>query len=113
MKKMLKVDLGTIIQDAIIVHDMTQKQVAKAVNISQQTLSHIIHNRRTPNMEDFYALAKLLDLDIFHIFGLTDGHPYDPMDFHLYRRIQELPGEDKMIIKTMVDRLINLRNGNL
>ena len=69
-RNQIDTDLGAAIKEGIILNNMTQKQLAKALHISQQTLSCYIHNQRTPNIHDLVAISQILNLDIYVLLGL-------------------------------------------
>ena len=89
-------DIGLIIKDSIIEHNMTQKEVAKRINIAPQTLSHYIHNRRTPNLECFFDLVDLLDLN--EQFFSTQTYDKAMVEQFIKKTIPTLTYEQKRIL---------------
>ena len=73
-RNQIDTDLGAAIKEGIILNNMTQKADTKALHISQQTLSCYIHNQRTPNIHDLVAISQILNLDIYVLLGLKEGH---------------------------------------
>ena len=90
------IDIGIIIKESIIEHDMTQKEVAERVNIAPQTLSHYIHNRRMPNLELFFDLVDLLELNEYFFAR----KPYDKamIDQYIKKIIPTLSYDQRRIL---------------
>ena len=58
--------------------NLTQEEVAKKLNIKQNTYSQYENFQREPSIELLIRLAKLFDTSIDYIVGLTDeeqGYP--------------------------------------
>lgn len=96
-------NLGEIIRQAIIEHDMTQKEVAKILHISPQTLSSYINNRRIPSLECFFDLVDLLDLNgrFFNPSINTQG-----LDAFLTNVIPNLCFEQKRILYSLAQEML-------
>ena len=73
-RNQIDTDLGAAIKEGIILNNMTQKQLAKALHISQQTLSCYIHNQRTPNIHDLVAISPDSESGYLCITWLKEGH---------------------------------------
>lgn len=89
-------DIGGIIKQSIIEHNLTQKQVAEMVHISPQTLSSFVNNRRTPNLECFFDLVDLLDLN--DQFFKHSSFDETILDTYLTKIIPSLPFEQKRLL---------------
>lgn len=50
----------------------TQEQLAKAVNITRQSLSRYETNERTPNIELIYSIAQHYDVSADYLLGLSE-----------------------------------------
>ena len=87
-RNQIDTDLGAAIKEGIILNNMTQKQLAKALHISQQTLSCYIHNQRTPNIHDLVAISQILNLDIYVLLGLKKDIP-DHLDHIILQKYNE------------------------
>lgn len=106
MKKYhIETNLGAAIKEGIVLNNMTQKQVAKAIHISQQTLSCYIHNQRTPNIHDLVAIAQILNLDIYTLLGLKKDRP-DQLDRIIYKKVMKLDRKGKKMVHNYVERLL-------
>ena len=53
-------------------NDLTQQQVAKIINKSQQGYNHIETGRAELKIEDLVKLCKFYNLSADYIIGLTD-----------------------------------------
>lgn len=70
--------LGDVIQSALEMRDLTQKQAADDLNITPQTFNSYVKNHRYPDMDVLRSIAIYLELDMNSILGL---HPDE--DSHL------------------------------
>ena len=104
-RNQIDTDLGAAIKEGIILNNMTQKQLAKALHISQQTLSCYIHNQRTPNIHDLVAISQILSLDIYVLLGLKKDIP-DHLDHIIYKNIMKLDNKGKKMVYDYVERLL-------
>lgn len=53
-------------------HDLTQADIGKLLNKSQQGYNHIEAGRAELKIEDLYKLCKFYDLSADYLIGLTD-----------------------------------------
>ena len=104
-RNQIDTDLGAAIKEGIILNNMTQKQLAKALHISQQTLSCYIHNQRTPNIHDLVAISQILSMDIYVLLGLKKDIP-DHLDHIIYKNIMKLDHKGKKMVYDYVERLL-------
>ena len=58
--------------EAIKFSGLQQAQIAKALNVSKQSVSHYVHGDKLPALDTFANLCKVLDLDANEILGITD-----------------------------------------
>lgn len=54
--------IGERIQDQLIQKHMTQKELAVQTGLTESSISHYVHDRRTPRGESLQIIAKALDL---------------------------------------------------
>ena len=90
--------LGDVIKDAMFSKNMTQKQVAKELNIAPQTFNAYINNRRTPSLLTFYQIIQYLDIDANKALGVYTATHTTTFDSLLYSAIQQLSDEQQQII---------------
>lgn len=55
------------LKNEIINSGMSQTEIAKALGISQQTISCYLHKNKMPSLDTFANLCKLLDVDTNYI----------------------------------------------
>jgi len=65
----------TRIRDLREDRDLTQKEVAKVINKSQQGYSHIEEGRAELKIDDLVKLCKFYRVSADYIIGLTDERP--------------------------------------
>ena len=65
-------DYRTRIKNTREDHDMTQEQIGKLLNKSQQGYNHIETGRAELKIEDLIVLCKFYDLSADYLIGLID-----------------------------------------
>ena len=68
----MKLSLGEKIRNLREDRDMTQAEVGKLLNKSQQGYSHIESGRAELKIEDLATLCRFYDLSADYLIGLTD-----------------------------------------
>ncbi len=58
-----------IIKEALILNNMTQKQLAEKLHISPQTINSLIRGRTSMKLDDFFKILELLNLNPSFILG--------------------------------------------
>lgn len=71
-------NIGKIIQLRLDEMNMTQSQLGKKIGASQQTISLIINNRRTPSIEMLIQICDILEINLDF---LLDYNSYDNSSF--------------------------------
>ena len=61
--------IGERLREARIEKNMTQEILGKAIGVSKVSICGYETGTRTPNMENFLDLVKVLDLDVKYILG--------------------------------------------
>lgn len=60
------------LREAISNSGMTQKEIAKAINVSTGTISKYMRIDKYPSIDTFANLCKVLDVSADEILGLKD-----------------------------------------
>lgn len=101
--------LGDVIQSALEMRDLTQKQAADDLNITPQTFNSYVKNHRYPDMDVLRSIAIYLDLDMNSILGL---HPDDDSrlisdrkEASLIKAFRDLNDEQKAVAVQIVKLL--------
>ena len=50
---------GEIIKEALAINNMTQKQLAKKLHLSPQTINSLLQGRTSIRLDDFFMIAAL------------------------------------------------------
>lgn len=95
-------DIGGILKNAMSLHDLTQRDVAKILHISPQALNSYVNNRRRPNLDCFLQLIELLDL---RCIFFDDSIENNPIQAYLYENIKKLKSEQKNLMILIVQYL--------
>ena len=94
------INFGEIIKKAIEKHNLKQKDVAEDLNISPQTLSHYINNKRLPQIDCFFDMMNLLDLN--EVFIATWSYDDEQIIDFLIKTIPTLSEEQNRILLFIV-----------
>lgn len=95
-------DIGTQIRNLIEQEGITQKQLARELNISTTTLNGYIQNRRQPDAKMAIRIAAYFGTTLDYIFGRTSLReppvsPYNADERRLVDIYRELPAELKVL----------------
>ena len=87
--------LGSFIKESISSQGMTQKDAAKQLHLSQQTLSSYIHDHRVPSVECFIDMIRLLGMDLSVLLYTSSNGSIYHKDIILFGLIRSLDDEGK------------------
>lgn len=62
-----------IIKEALLLNNMTQKQLAEQLHLSPQTINSMIQGRTAMKLDDFFKISELLNLDPYFILDQKQG----------------------------------------
>lgn len=63
--------LGNRINTALAMRDKKQKELAHAIQVTDNTISYFCSGKRTPNLQQIIAIAKELDVSTDYLLGLS------------------------------------------
>lgn len=104
-KNQMFIDIGGAIKEGIVLNNMTQKEVAKAIHVSPQTMSCFILNHRTPHIYDLVAIVQLLHLDIRIVLDLKKDNA-SQLDHIIYQKVIKLNNKHKEMINEYAEQLL-------
>lgn len=92
-------DIGAQLRSLMEEDGITQRQLAKELNISATTLNGYVQNRRQPDAKTMIRLASYFNTTTDYIFGITTirepmARPYNPDEQRLVNIYRGMP-EDK------------------
>lgn len=92
----------------------TKKEIAEAIGVPPTTFSSWSNGKHLPDMEKLQALANYLKAPVsqFYNFTATTEKP-DPLLNELIQAYPHLENEDKLIIRSLVFRVLNLYKGTI
>ena len=95
-------NLGNRITDLLEVRKMTQRELARKVDISDATMSRYINNKRTPDVVICNNIAKVLGVTVDFLLG-KENNPYVMLVGVILRNRNNLNTDQKMqLIKLLV-----------
>lgn len=78
-------------------NDMTQRELAKATEIPEATMSRYIKNKREPKANSILKIAKVLNVTTdFLIYGEIDK--YLPLKEYIKMNLEKMTAEEKLEI---------------
>lgn len=92
-------DIGNQLRNLMEENGISQKQLARDLNISATTLNGYVQNRRQPDAKTVIRLASYFDTTTDYIYGITTvreplSSPYNADERHLVNIYRGIP-EDK------------------
>ena len=86
---------------------ITQKEMRLSLGISSSTLSQYVNNKRQPDGDRLYAMARYLNVSVEELLGHpkvpTEQQPDDP--YHFAERINNLSDENLLALQRYLDFL--------
>ena len=92
---------GEIIKEALAINNMTQKQLAKKLHLSPQTINSLLQGRTSIRLDDFFMIAEILHLDPGKIFT-TDNEDAKAIDAYLSAAIHKLHDYQRELILALL-----------
>lgn len=68
--------LGNRIRDLREEHELTQKELSSMIGLTPKMISFYENNQRTPPIDILLKLAKIFDVDINYLLGISDSATY-------------------------------------
>ncbi len=92
-------DIGNQLRNLMEENGISQKQLARDLNISATTLNGYVQNRRQPDAKTVIRLASYFNTTTDYIYGITTvreplSSPYNADERHLVKIYRGIP-EDK------------------
>lgn len=78
MEDITKKKIGQQINNALAKKDIKQKELAKILSVSDNTISYFCSGTRVPNTEQLIKISKALDVSTDYLLGLTPNTTTDP-----------------------------------
>ena len=109
-------DIGRQLRNLLDQERISQKELAKALNISDSTLSGYVKNRRQPDAKTVIRIASYFHTTTDYIYGLTSVRdpitiPYNAEERHLVNIYRAIP-EDKRPLYIETGRVFSLYGKN-
>ena len=77
MEQITKKTIGQRINEALAIRDVKQKDLAKFLEVTDNTISYFVSGKRTPNTEQIIEIAKFLDVSADYLLGLSTNMTTD------------------------------------
>ena len=71
MEEITRKTIGQRINAVLAEKDIKQKDLAKAIGVTDNTISYFVSGKRTPNTEQIVGIAKFLDVSADYLLGLS------------------------------------------
>lgn len=105
----MTIKLGSLIKEAITMNNLTQKEAAKKLNISPQSLSMYVNDHRTPDLQCFIAMINTFHINFDLLVKMGDVLSLSSKDILLYFAINELSNSEKEKLFIMITILKKMR----
>lgn len=96
------------LNQAIKRRNLTQKEAAKLIHISPQTLSNYLLHKRTPDLKTMIHIMQVFHMDANRIFQLTPDENamiLEEAERNLIMRYRSLPSHVQITLQEIVKKL--------
>lgn len=89
----------------------TKKEIAEAIGVPPTTYSSWSNGKHLPDMGKLQSLADYLQVSIEEFFNFTAiAKAPDPLVQEMSELYSKLPSEDKLLVRSVVNRLLQTKN---
>ncbi|MED1302979.1 MerR family transcriptional regulator [[Bacillus thuringiensis] serovar konkukian] len=111
------VTLGERIKSIRMKKNISQKELAEALNVNRSAISLYETNRKSPSRENTYKIATVLGVSIDYLLGLQTDSSLQTENINaetarLMKRLDSVPPETKQTIIKLIDDLLKLHEKN-
>ena len=98
----------------ISVSGKTKKEIADAIGVPATTFSSWSNGKYQPDMDNLQKIADYLKVPItqFYKFTALSEEPPDPLLKELIEIYSQLPNEDKLLIRSVAIRILQIHKEN-
>ena len=109
----LTVNFTRALRYCISISGKTKKEIAEAIGVPPTTFSSWSNGKHLPDMEKLQALSTYLKAPISQFYNFTAiTEKPDPLLNELLQAYPQLDNEDKLIIRSLVTRVLKLYKNN-
>lgn len=101
---------GGTLRDLLSDRGITQKQLAKNLNIAASTLGNYIQDSREPDFETLKQLADFFDVSVDYLIGRRSPKADTDMEDELLRIFRSLPPEQQELYLEQGKAMVKLNN---
>lgn len=94
------INIGEKIKKAMKNQKITQKELGKRIEVTENTIQNYVSNRREPNIETIYKIANALNISIEQL--IIDNYKPDyklKHEIEIYKKAINTFGERRQVIK--------------
>ncbi len=86
---------GERVTELMQINRMTQKALAKAVDVSAVTMCRYINGSRTPDCNTVYRIARALNATSDYLLGMDKGREYETTKNWIRNNAKKMTAEQK------------------
>lgn len=99
-------DFGVKIKELLDERDMTQKQLAKELNMGVTTLGNYVRGIREPDFDILCKIARYFDVSTDMLLGLPPLQKSSTQEMALLDRFQRLSKRDRKLLLDIADCML-------
>lgn len=88
---------GDILRELLEEHEITQKQLAEALNLLPPTLGRYIRNEREPDIETIKRIADYFHVSTDYLLNHQAGHTISHMEDELLRIFRSMTDDQQIM----------------
>lgn len=94
----------------ISVSGKTKKEIADAIGVPPTTFSSWSNGKHLPDMDKLQTLSEYLKVPITQFFQFEPEQSPDPLLQEMEELYQQLPNEDKLLLRAVALRMLQLHS---
>lgn len=91
-----------VIKETIAINHLSQKQLAKEIDVTPQTLNSYLNGRSQFRIEDFCKIARILQLNPNYLLGF-EKPLLSPLEIFIYKSIKSLKPDQRDTIIVLLN----------
>lgn len=100
-----------VIKETIAINHLSQKQLAKKIDVTPQTLNSYLNGRSQFRIEEFCKMARILKLNPNYLLGF-EKPSLSPIENFIFKSIKSLKVEQRDSIIVLLQHYQNINIGS-
>lgn len=94
--------MGKIIRDLMKESNMTQKELATKINVTEASMSRYLKDERIPRIDVLVNIARVFNVSVEYLKGIDEVTEYEKIKRIVARNASSMTDEQKMELAKML-----------